>query len=294
MLEKDIENLIALYPDEFFPKSGFKLIGQQVKLGRCYADIIFEDKFQRKIIVEVKRGILSRDASGQIMEYYGLLKSERTTDFIELILCANVIPAERKTFLETAGIECKEVGINRINQLAEKFGYNFIDSPKIQEQKLKHQLAEEPEKVWIFQANGSLYNIQEMLDDEKVVTEFHWGINQYKDKIKNGHIGLIWLSGKNAGIYAVVEITSDPEYCDENNAEKKYWINKDRKEEEKEKKLRVKMRLTRNLTNNLISRDRLKGIEGLQNLSIIKQPFAGTNFKVTTEEWNLIKELIES
>ena len=76
MLEKDIENLIAKYPDEFFPNAGFKLVGQQIKLGKCYADIIFEDKHMRKIIVEVKRGILSRDASGQVMEYYGLLKNE--------------------------------------------------------------------------------------------------------------------------------------------------------------------------------------------------------------------------
>ncbi|MBU1630382.1 MAG: DUF91 domain-containing protein [Candidatus Omnitrophica bacterium] len=63
MLEKDIENLIAQYPEDFFPNSGFKLIGQQVKIGSCFADIVFEDKYNRTIIVEVKRGILSRDAS---------------------------------------------------------------------------------------------------------------------------------------------------------------------------------------------------------------------------------------
>ncbi|MEI7423930.1 MAG: hypothetical protein WCK18_17645 [Prolixibacteraceae bacterium] len=46
MLEKDLENLIAQHPDEFFPNSGFTLIGQQVKLGKCYADIIFEDRLR--------------------------------------------------------------------------------------------------------------------------------------------------------------------------------------------------------------------------------------------------------
>jgi len=105
MLEKDIENLIAQHPDEFFPNSGFSLTGQQVKLDRCYADIIFVDKHKRKIIVEVKRGILSRDASGQVMEYYGLLKRQSPDAIVELILCANIIPPERKTFLETVGIE---------------------------------------------------------------------------------------------------------------------------------------------------------------------------------------------
>ena len=85
MLEKDIENLLAQYPDEFFPNSSFTLIGQQVKLDRCYADIIFEDKHKRQIIVEVKRGILSRDASGQVMEYYGLLKMQNPDKTINLI-----------------------------------------------------------------------------------------------------------------------------------------------------------------------------------------------------------------
>jgi len=60
------------------------------------------------------------------MEYYGLLKSERVDDFVELILCANTIPPERKKFLELNGIECKEVGIDLINQVAEKFNYAFI------------------------------------------------------------------------------------------------------------------------------------------------------------------------
>ena len=130
MLEKDIENIIARYPNEIFPDSCFKLIGQQIRLGKCYADIIFEDNFQRKVIVEVKRGILSRDAAGQVMEYYCLLKSEQPESIVELVLCANIIPAERKKFLETIGIECKELGINSINSIATKYNYQFLDSEK--------------------------------------------------------------------------------------------------------------------------------------------------------------------
>ena len=47
MLEKNIDNLIE---------------GRRI-------DILFQDKFGRKIIVEVKRGILNREASGPVMEY---------------------------------------------------------------------------------------------------------------------------------------------------------------------------------------------------------------------------------
>jgi len=214
MLEKDIENLIAQHPDEFFPNSGFSLIGQQVKLGRCYADIIFEDEHKRKIIVEVKRGILSRDASGQVIEYYGLLKTESPDDFVELILCANIIPPERKKFLETIGIECLELGINLINQIAEKVGYHFINSPKRQIPEIENQLPIS-DKTWIFQANPERYDIMNALADDEIGNDIHWLVNQHKTAINKGQIGIIWLSGTEAGIYAITEIVTDPKIMDE-------------------------------------------------------------------------------
>ena len=214
MLEKDIENLLAQNPDIFFPKSGFKLIGQQVKLGRCFADIIFEDKHKRKVIVEVKRGILSRDASGQVMEYYGLLKNESPDDFVELILCANIIPPERKKFLETVGIECKELGINLINQIADKIGYNFINSAKTKK-KVSSDTLPVSDRIWIFQANPLRYDIMNALADEEIGVNMHWLVNQHKNDIIKGHIGMIWLSGKESGIYAITEIVTDPQMLGE-------------------------------------------------------------------------------
>ena len=68
MLGKDIENPIAKYPEKFFATSGFQLLGQQVRLGQCFAEIIFKDKFECSVILEVKRGIISRVASGLVME----------------------------------------------------------------------------------------------------------------------------------------------------------------------------------------------------------------------------------
>ena len=175
MLEKDIENIIARYPNEIFPDSCFKLIGQQIRLGKCYADIIFEDNFQRKVIVEVKRGILSRDAAGQVMEYYGLLKSEQPESIVELVLCANIIPAERKKFLETIGIECKELGINSINSIATKYNYQFLDSERETKRvgELQNHVIPESDKIWIFQANPNRYDILNALSDEKLGSEIH-------------------------------------------------------------------------------------------------------------------------
>lgn len=288
MLEKDIENLIAIYPEEFFPNSGFKLIGQQVKLGKCYADIIFEDKHKRKVIVEVKRGILSRDASGQVMEYYGLLKNEGPDDFVELVLCANIIPPERKKFLETIGIECKELGINLINQIAQKVNYNFINSQKKQKTVSGHELPTS-EKIWIFQANPERYDIMNALSDEEIGNDMHWLVNQHATEISKGHIGIIWLSGKEAGIYAITEIATDPKIMGEPESESKYWTDSADKEGEK---LRVKMKIVRNLLSSPLRKETIRNTNGLQNLSILRQP-RGTNFLVTIEEWLKIKDLIE-
>ncbi|MBU2495185.1 MAG: DUF91 domain-containing protein [Candidatus Omnitrophica bacterium] len=130
MVEKDIENLLSLYPDEFFPKDGFKLKGQQTNIAGRRVDIIFTDKYGRTIVLEIKQGVLTRDAAGQITEYYGLLKQENPNQNIELILCANIIPHERRIFLENAGIECKELPLSLIKEIAAKNNYRFADEYK--------------------------------------------------------------------------------------------------------------------------------------------------------------------
>lgn len=289
MLEKDIENLIANYPDEFFPKSGFKLIGQQVKLGKCFADILFEDKHNRKIIVEVKRGILSRDASGQVMEYYGLLKSQNFDDVIELVLCANIIPPERRTFLEISGIECKELGINLINQVAERVNYQFINSPIKTKVVTTNEELPISDRVWIFQANPQRYDIINALADDEIGEEMHWLVNQHKKEINKGDIGILWLSGKEAGIYAITEILTNPTIMGEPDAEKKYWTDSEDKEGEK---LRVKMRIIKNMLNSPLTKEKIKLANGLQYMSIFLNP-RGTNFPVKSDEWNIIRDLIE-
>lgn len=290
MLEKDIENLIAQYPDEFFPNSGFKLIGQQIKVRRCHIDIMFMDKYNRKVAVEVKRGILSREAAGQIIEYYGLLKQEYPGEVIELILCANVIPPERRMFLENVGIECKELGYSLIARVANKYGYKFLDGERkkdIEEIK-KMPSSKSGQRIWIFQANPSRYDILNALSDPNYVEEV-WMVNQHRREIRRGDIALIWISGPDAGIYAVANIISDPEYISLSPEEEKYWINE---EDKGRNRLRVRISIIKKLINNPVFRSELKGIKELSNLSILRFS-QGTNFPVTDEEWSIIKSKIE-
>jgi hypothetical protein len=303
MLEKDIENLIANYPDEFFPHESFKLIGQQHTIENRRIDILFEDKHGRQIVVEVKRGILSREASGQIIEYYGLLKQADPLKTYELILCANVIPQERKLFLENAGIACKELGIARITEVADKYNYAFLDdNPTYTKTKLDEAVAkgassktykeeqlgleDDSSGVWVFQANPARYDILNALSDPVVGNSIHWLVSRHRNSIKRGHIGLLWLSGESAGIFAVCRIETDPAVMREFEHESHYWFSDTESEQH-----RVRLTVIKRLINRPILKRELLKLPETKAMSIIKAP-QGTNFTVTEAEWQAIAGLL--
>lgn len=304
MLEKDIENLIAQYPDELFPDEGFKLIGQQIVIEGRRLDILFEDKHKRQVIIEVKRGILTRDSSGQIAEYYGLLKNSNKEKIYELILCANVIPKERRTFLETIGIECKELGIVQITELARKHDYKFLDDQStfatstIEDIRRYNQNTEalienvipdsdDEISVWVFQGNPKRYDILNALNDKKIGNTIHWLVKQNKNKIHKSHLVLIWMSGKEAGIYAIARVECEPTLLKEKEPERKYWIG----DEVSIVENRVRLSIIKRLVNKPILKEDLLKIPELSKLSILRQ-FQGTNFPVRDSEWKILCQLV--
>ncbi len=98
----------------------------------------------------------------------------------------------------------------------------------------------------------------------------------------------MWLSGKEAGIYAITEIVTYPKMMAEPEPERKYWTDEIDKEGER---LRVKMKILKNLLHAPLTKETIIKENGLSNMSIFRQP-QGTNFRVTPEEWIKIKELI--
>lgn len=295
MLEKDIENLIAKYPNEFLPDKNLSLVGQQVKLETYFSDIIFQNEMKEKIIIEVKRGILPRDAIPQIMDYYGVLKLKNPNSKIHLIIVANVIPKERVVLLsEKMGIRFIEISVSKLLNVARKYSYTFLDA---QQSKLKQEyrkrtknldktVSEKASSVWIFQSNPKRFDILNALEELK---EDVWGVRRYKKEIKAGDIGIIWMSGKDGGIYAISNIVTSPDYMAEGKEVAKFWHSD---EDKNEIKFRVKLKYKLKLPNNPIFREELKNIPQLKNMSIFKQP-QGTNFKVTENEWSIISDLIK-
>ncbi len=298
MLEKDIENLIARFPEEFFPNSSFTLVSQQYKTGSCFADLVFEDKHKRMVVLEIKRGILTRDAAGQIIEYYGLLKKENPDRIIGLILCANMIPPERKLFLEQVGIECKELGIALISEIAKKHGYVFLDSkneeavslPPQKERVVSQAQAERSgSRAWIFQANPFRYDVLNALSDSSLDGSIKcWLVNQHRKEIKSGDVVFIWMSGKESGIYAMAEIICDPTIMKAPPEDDKFWIGD---EDRNQARLRVKLKTKNTFLNNPLFRTTIKATPGFENLSILKY-FQGANFPVTDDEYRRLLQLL--
>lgn len=144
------------------------------------------------------------------------------------------------------------------------------------------------ERVWIFQCNPLKYKIEKALLNEEVKKELHWKVNQHRNEIAKGDFGLIWRSGKSAGILAITELISDPGEFSESDAEIKYWNDQ---KNEKGVHILVKMKVIQNL-NKPLTKAEIKNTKGLQDLSILKM-CRGTNFEVKPDEWIILKKLIE-
>jgi hypothetical protein len=297
MLEKDIRDLLAQYPYEFLPKHNLTFKGREVSLGTLRADLVFEDAKGEMIIVEIKRGILKRDALGQAIEYYGLLRKKEPKKEIRLMFVANVIPEGMTAFLnEKLGVEFVEIPVSKIMSVAEKYSYRFSDSQRPEQvreykqtiQKMDIEADTSQRRVWIFQANPQRYDVLNALADESL-TEDMWLVSRYQNEIHAGHLGLIWMSGKEGGIYAVIEVISNPQMMYDSEQSTKYWTNESDK---RQMMLRIKYRYKLKLINNPITRAELKNIPELQNMGIFR--FAqGTNFKVTNDEWQSILQLLK-
>ena len=296
MLEKDIENLLASYIEEFLPSRKLVLIGQQIQLGGYRADLVFQEGPKTKLVIEVKRGLLMDAAIGQIGKYYGLLRQANPSENIKMILAANVIPKELAIFMkENMNIESLEIPISQINKVASKHNYRFNDEETpdqrvYNKELIKHSIIRSDEsRVWIFQTNPQKYDIINALADERIKEDV-WQVNQHKDEIRKGDMGLIWMSGKEAGIYAVIDIISDPEFLVESQISAQYWTGEAYKQQSR---LRVKYKYKLKFTNSPVYKQQLKNIPELSNLSILRF-FQGTNFPVTDKEWLIISKIIET
>ena len=126
MRERDMEELIARYPAEFFPRHEFTLVDRQglfPGVGRY--DLLFKDGWGTTVLMELKARPAKYADADQLAKYHGALKAAGQTG-IMLWLVAPNIPTSVREFLDNIGIEYTEIHVAEYNRIAEKFGYDVV------------------------------------------------------------------------------------------------------------------------------------------------------------------------
>ena len=125
MIEQEMEDLLWEHPE--------KLLGEQLKqfrrqprrAGIGQADVVFTDRLDRLLVIELKRGKLPRGAIDQLHDYFGMLKKEFPDRSVELMAVANEIPSERRIACEHYNIEPREISVKKFRDIAKEVGYVF-------------------------------------------------------------------------------------------------------------------------------------------------------------------------
>jgi hypothetical protein len=133
MLEKDMEDLIAAYPDDFFPRRSFTLTGRQQSfagIGRF--DLAFEDEFKSTILMELKAKTLKYEDATQVAKYRDELKRNGCTNIV-MWLVAPQIPSSIREFLDDKGIEYSEIHIPEFRRVAER--HDFVIKSESEKEK---------------------------------------------------------------------------------------------------------------------------------------------------------------
>lgn len=123
MTEKNMEDLIAAYPDDFFFQKQFVLVGRQRSLaGVGRFDLLFEDRFKSTILMELKARTLKYEDATQVASYRDELKRNGCKNVV-MWLVAPQIPNSVREFLDDKGIEYTEIHVAEFRRVAERHDF---------------------------------------------------------------------------------------------------------------------------------------------------------------------------
>lgn len=137
---------------------------------------------------------------------------------------------------------------------------------------------------WLFQGNPKYYRV---IDGIRDFEQMPWLVTRYAKDIALGDGVLVWVSGKEAGIYALAEVI-EPAQVLSQLPDQKYWTDASRAVNKAQAIIQFKQKLL----DRPLLRTNLLQDPVLKNLLIIRAPNA-TNFKITPEEWQRVRELLK-
>jgi len=131
-----MEELIAQYPDDFFPGKKLILIGRQESFkGAGRFDLLFQDGFGTKILMELKARTARYEDATQLARYKDAFE-ERGERAVLMWLVATDIPRSVREFMDRIGIQYSEIHEVEFREVSEHRGVVFprTDRPERSEQ----------------------------------------------------------------------------------------------------------------------------------------------------------------
>jgi len=129
MIEKQMEDLIASFPKDFFPRKELVLKDRQKSFaGVGRFDLLFEDEFQTQILMELKAVQARYDDATQLAKYKDALDGQGEKNLL-MWLVAPQIPKAVREFLDRIGIEYSEIHEAEFRHVAARHGIALDAKP---------------------------------------------------------------------------------------------------------------------------------------------------------------------
>lgn len=142
---------------------------------------------------------------------------------------------------------------------------------------------QEKNNYWIFQGNPDLYDISGAIQNGQLT---NWSVKAHKSKITEGDKVIIWATGKESGVYALAEVSSEVYDGMNNEQEQSYYTNGDKNEPTS----RVDITITHDLSTKPIFRSEIDKHKELGKMKVGSQ---GTNFSAKKDEYEMLKRIVE-
>jgi predicted RNA-binding protein with PUA-like domain/DNA polymerase III delta prime subunit len=156
------------------------------------------------------------------------------------------------------------------------------------EELFQRAIENQNKRYWVFHSNPAYFDTKREIEQEDI-TEFKIQQN-FQSKIKIGDKVLYWISGKDAGIYGLGEVTSLPQKR-KLNLESMVYANNPAKFEQEA--WRVSTKINVKLVENPIFRDTLLSDNDLSDLRVFENPQGITNAEITETQFYKILSLSE-
>lgn len=163
------------------------------------------------------------------------------------------------------------ISFNDENLLTQDFIYAVANYLKEEDASTSH---------WVFQGNPAVFDFKKALSEG---TLNDWTVSAHKEEIKPGDKVILWITGDQAGCYALAEILSEP-YAKSSNEDDRNW------KEPNEYEFKTDLKITHNLKDKPILWETIKDDITFKNF---KAGNRGTNFSATESEYEFFKEMSE-